>query len=137
MNTLTPAAPTAADTTTTYTQPVRTLTVKATTGTQDRITPSCANADYLSLEVARPVPGVKLNPGIAHLIQHAHNLHDIGQVARLLDADENYLAQCLEGTTEPNLKLIAEIVSLTGLPIAQVAQPATKGDCSAPSSDPH
>lgn len=99
--------------------------------------PSRTSADYLSLEVARPVPGVKLNPGIAHYIQRAHNLHDIGQVARLLDADENYLAQCLEGNTEPNLKLIAEIVSLTGLSIAQVAQPATKGDCFVLSSDPH
>ncbi|MDY6077126.1 hypothetical protein [Mobiluncus sp.] len=137
MNTLTPAAPTAADTTTTYTRPVRAQTVKATTGTQDHNAPNRANADYLNSEVARPVPGVKLNPGIAHHIQRAHNLHDIGQVARLLDADENYLAQCLEGTTEPNLKLIAEIVSLTGLSIAQVAQPATKGDCFVPSSDPH
>lgn len=94
---------------------------------QGNIAPNRASADYLSFEVSRPVPGVKLNPGIAHHIQRAHNLHDIGQVARLLDADENYLAQCLEGTTEPNLKLIAEIVSLTGLSIAQVAQPVTMG----------
>ncbi|EEZ92362.1 hypothetical protein HMPREF0578_1649 [Mobiluncus mulieris 28-1] len=75
-------------------------------------------------EVTRPVSGVKLNPGIARHIQHAHNLHDISHVARLLDTEETYLTRCLEGETAPSVKLIAEIVVLTGLSIAQVVQQA-------------